>query len=428
MSHSILILGSGGRESALAWKLSQDPSVKEIFVSPGNPGINQISNCRTITGDSLKIAQDKNIDLVIIGPEKPLVAGMADDLRASGFSVLGPSKAASMLERSKIESKQFMLDAGIPTAPAVWYDDYQSAMDGLNDWNFQNGIVIKSDALAGGKGVVLCDTLDEAKAVVYSFMKDPTVTVNTERIMFEETLTGVELSAFALCDGTTWRWLGVACDHKRVGDGDTGPNTGGMGTYTPVDIPNEYQRTQIENVFDLTIEGMNKLGTPYQGILFAGLMLSGSGVDSTVSVIEFNIRLGDPETQSLLPVISTPLFKPFLAAAEGRLDTLDVSIEQSGVAVHVVAAAKGYPSIDGTPIPKGDPILIENEMDGTHVFYAGVQTNDSGVLTTAGGRILGVTGVANSLSDAKSLAYAMMERIHFDGMHYRRDIASRDST
>ena len=271
MNHSILILGSGGRESALAWKLSQDPSVQKVWVSPGNPGINQLPDCETIVGDPLTIARKLSVDLVIVGPEKPLVAGVADDLRSIGFAVLGPSKVASMLERSKIESKQFMMDVGIPTATAVWYDDYQSAIEGLNNWDFDNGIVIKSDALAGGKGVVLCDTLAEAKEVVYSFMEDPTVTVKTQRIMFEQTLSGIELSAFALCDGYTWRWLGVACDHKRVGEGDTGPNTGGMGTYTPVDIPNQVQKTQIERIFDLVVEGMHERGMPYQGILFAGL-------------------------------------------------------------------------------------------------------------------------------------------------------------
>ena len=238
----------------------------------------QLTKCGCLQGEVVELAQQYAVDLVVVGPEKPLVNGLADELRALSIPVVGPSKSAAILEESKIASKQFMQMVGIPTARCTWHDGVESALQGLDDWTATDGVVIKSDALAGGKGVVLCDSVSEAKKVVHAFMEDPTVTVKTDRILFEEKLYGVELSAFALCDGLTWRWLGVACDHKRVGDNDTGPNTGGWEPLSRKTFLTDHQRSEIERIFDLVVQGMADRGTPYQGILFAGLMINPSGV------------------------------------------------------------------------------------------------------------------------------------------------------
>ena len=426
-SHKVLIVGSGGREFSLAERFGADSSVSEVFVVPGNPAMQQLSQCTCLQGEVVELAQQYAVDLVVVGPEKPLVNGLADELRAIGIPVVGPSKSAAILEESKIASKQFMQAVGIPTARCTWHDGVESALQGLDDWSTTDGVVIKSDALAGGKGVVLCDSVSEAKKVVHAFMEDPTVTVKTDRILFEEKLYGVELSAFALCDGLTWRWLGVACDHKRVGDNDTGPNTGGMGTFIPEDFVTEHQRSEIERIFDLVVQGMADRGTPYQGILFAGLMINPSGVrpdsDDQVSVVEFNIRLGDPETQVLLPTLEGSIFDVFQAAALGTLDQCKAELQQSNYAVHVVAAAKGYPSIDGTPIPKGDTISVGDLPANTSVVCAGVSVRDKS-LVTSGGRVLGVTGVGTTLAEARTLAYEAIAQVQFEGMHHRTDIAS----
>ncbi len=426
-SHKVLIVGSGGREFALAERFGADTSVSQVFVVPGNPAMQQLSKCVCLQGRAVELARQHDVDLVIVGPEKPLVNGLADELRALSIPVVGPSKSAAILEESKIASKQFMQAVGIPTARCSWHDGVESAMKRLDDWSVTDGVVIKSDALAGGKGVVLCDSVIEAKKIVHAFMEDPTVTVKTDRILFEEKLYGVELSAFALCDGHTWRWLGVACDHKRVGDNDTGPNTGGMGTFIPEDFLTDHQRSEIERIFDLVVKGMADRGTPYQGILFAGLMINPSGVrsdsDDQVSVVEFNIRLGDPETQVLLPTLEGCIFEVFHAAALGRLEQCNADLQQSKYAVHIVAAAKGYPSIDGTPIPKGDAISIGELPDNTSVVCAGVSVLDES-LVTSGGRVLGVTGIGPTLGEARTLAYEAIAQVQFEGMHHRTDIAS----
>ena len=426
-TRSVLIVGSGGREFALAHKFADDPSISTILVVPGNPGMSTIPRCRMLKGDVATIAQDYAVDLVVIGPEKPLVQGLADELRSLNIPVVGPSRKAAALEESKIFSKQFMQSMGIPTARSWSYDGLEEALDGLDTWSAADGVVIKSDALAGGKGVVLCDSITEAKSVVHAFMADPTVTVQTDRILFEEKLYGVELSAFALCDGQSWKWLGIACDHKRVHEDDEGPNTGGMGTFTPELFLSEHQRTEIERIFDLVVQGMAQRGTPYQGILFAGLMINPNGVrpdsNEEVSVVEFNIRLGDPETQVLLPTLQGNIFDVFHATATGSLRGCDDIVNGAQYAVHVVAAAAGYPSIDGTIIPKGDTIRVGELPEHTTLVCAGVSIQD-GQLVTNGGRVLGVTGVGKNLEEARMSAYAGLAQVQFNGMHYRRDIAN----
>lgn len=427
MSRTVLIVGSGGREFALAQKFSEDSTVGQIIVVPGNPAMDTIPKCSVCIGDVVDLAVRNAVDLVVIGPEKPLVNGLADDLRSVDIPVVGPSKAAAVLEKSKIASKQFMQTMGIPTARAVWYDSPEDAMSGLDRWTTVDGVVVKTDSLAGGKGVVLCDSAEDAKYVVHDFMVNPAISVQTGRILFEEKLYGVEISAFALCDGRTWRWLGVACDHKRIGEGETGPNTGGMGAFIPNDFLTDHQKNEIEAIFDAVVQGMSERGTAYQGILFAGLIVNPHGVrpdmDDQVAVLEFNIRLGDPETQVLLPTLDCSTFDLFHAAATGKLDEYEGSLFRSTYAVHVVAAASGYPSLDGEPILKGASITVTDISLETSVIYAGVSIRD-GRWISNGGRVLGVTGVGCSLEEARRRAYNVMQCVHFTGMQVRSDIAN----
>jgi len=429
--HSVLIVGSGGREYAMAQRFSADKMVSMVVVVPGNPKMNMLGKCTTLSGDVVEIALQHSIDLVIVGPEKPLVEGLADRLRAKQIPVVGPSQKASMLECSKIFSKQFMLKMGIPTAQSEWFDDVDAAMVGLQNWKSTDGVVVKSDTLAGGKGVVVCDTLEEASTIVHAFMKDADISVQTDRILFEERLYGIEVSAFILCDGKRWRWLGLACDHKPIGDGDVGPNTGGMGAFTPEGFLSDMQRREMEDIFDRVIDGMVDRGTPYQGVLFAGFMVNHNGVrpgsNTQVSVLEFNIRLGDPETQVLLPTLKGDLFEVFLSSANGTFDACSVSIDSTGYAVNVVAVAKGYPSIDGTIVSKGDVITTIADTERRQVVFGGVAEQD-GVLVTNGGRVLGVTGFGDTLESARRSAYEGMEQIQFAGMRYRTDIANAGRT
>ena len=426
MTHSVLIVGSGGREYAMAQRFSADATVSRVFIVPGNPPMNHLKKCTTLSGDVVEMALRYSIDLVVVGPEKPLVEGLADRLRVERISVVGPSKNAAMLEYSKIFSKQFMMEMGIPTARAEWFENVEAALVGLDRWSETDGVVVKSDSLAGGKGVVVCDTITEASTTIQAFMTDSTIRVQTDRILLEEKLYGVEVSAFVLCDGVEWRWLGIACDHKPFGDGDVGPNTGGMGAFIPNDFLSDFQWKEIEDIFNRVVRGMSERGTPYQGVLFAGLMVNTNGVrpnvETQVSVLEFNIRLGDPEAQVLLPTLKGSLFDVFLAAAQGALDTCTTSIEAGGYAVNVVAVAEGYPSIDGTVVSKGDVITTIADTETRHLVFGGVAEQD-GVLVTNGGRVLGVTGFGDTLEEARAFAYQGMKRIHFDGMQYRKDIA-----
>ena len=417
--HNILLVGAGGREDALVWKLSQSRDVSNIYVLPGNDAMSRHPKTQCISGSTssesiLSAAQKYRPDLVMIGPEQPIVDGVSDQLKEHGFLVCAPSAQAAQLEGSKIYSKEFMRQFGIPTANSVSSDSYQEAMKALESWDFETGIVIKTDALAGGKGVVLCDTKLEAQDVVQQFMVDPNIKVKTQRILFEERLRGKEVSAFALLDGTQVCSLGYACDYKRAYDGDQGPNTGGMGTYTPEDWPTEKQKQKISDIFVRVARGMQERGHPYVGVLFAGLMIDGDDVQ----VIEFNIRFGDPETQVLMPTIDEDLFPLFLNAAKGTLDR--TTVRSKGCALHVVLASKGYPSIGAHPVLTGVPIQILDGYEGL-IFFAGV-TKEEGVLCSSGGRVMGVTGLGISKKEAQEKAYQGISAIHFDGMHHRSDI------
>lgn len=415
----ILLLGSGGREHALAWKMAQSPLVAHIQVLPGSDGIATLDKVTCAAGDALDVAKGFKPDLIVVGPEKPAADGVVDALEAQGFAVMGPSQAAAQLESSKIFSKNFMVAEGIPTAKAVTCDGYDAAIETLKGWGVEkDGIVIKADGLAAGKGVVVTFDRAEATQTLHDFMQDPTCTVNADRVLFEEVLKGREVSAFALCDGENFIPLGYACDYKRVNDGHLGPNTGGMGGYAPKGWPSDAARAFVnEKVFAPVLAGMKKRGTPFKGILFAGLMVDGDDV----RVIEFNVRFGDPEAQILMPLIDADIVPLFMAAAKGELASCTVPALNEKTAVHVVMVSEGYPDVAGKGMRLGQTIEISANNDNAQVFFAGVKKQD-GAWTNTGGRVLGVTALGATLEEARTKAYAEIDRIKFNGAHWRKDI------
>lgn len=417
----ILLLGSGGREHALAWKMSRSDLADKIYVLPGSDGIATLDKVECVSGDVLETARRLKPDLVVVGPEKPMADGVVDRLEAAGFAVLGPTQAAAQLETSKIFSKEFMVECGIPTAQSVSCDSYDDAVTTVRNWDISNGIVVKADGLAAGKGVVVTDDLDEAEAAVYDFMKNPACTVKTSRILFEERLSGREVSAFALCDGDTYIPLGYACDYKRVNDGNLGPNTGGMGGYAPKGWPSDAAKAFInEKIFAAVVNGMKKRGTPFKGILFAGLMVDGNDV----KVIEFNVRFGDPEAQILMPLFEGDIVPLFLAAATGNLAAHSAPRLAEKTAVHVVMVSQGYPDVQGEGMKLGQRIdMPDSTNDNALLFIAGAK-KEGGEWKNAGGRVLGVTALGATLDEARAKAYAEIEKIKFNGAHWRRDIGT----
>jgi phosphoribosylamine--glycine ligase len=393
----VLVVGSGGREHALAWKLSRSPGLEELHAAPGNPGIAALGRCHPVRAEDgeglLDLAGALDADLVVIGPEAPLVAGVADELRHLGVAVFGPSAAAARIEGSKSFAKDVMRSAGVPTAAPLSVA--------------RPPCVIKADGLAAGKGVFVCRTqseLDTALRAARAF---------GDSIVIEELLEGEELSVFAVCDGTRAVALPAAQDFKRVGDGDEGPNTGGMGSYSPAGGDVE---SLVASIHQPVVDELTARGTPFTGLLFAGVMLTDDGP----SVLEFNCRFGDPETQSLLPRLETDLLELLAAAAGGDLSSVAVSVEDNA-AVTVVVAAGAYPEAGdvGTPI-EGIPAA---DAAGALVFHAGTARKGDRIVTN-GGRILNVTAVADTVSEARDGAYAACELISFPGMRYRRDIAA----
>ena len=392
-------------------------------------GIEIIADRKAEPQTILELAQQLKPDLVVIGPEAALAKGVTDLLEASGFAVYGPSQAAAELETSKIFSKQVMAENNVPTAKSRSYEGYESAMQDLDNWDFERGVVLKSDALAEGKGVVVTHDRAEAEAVLYDFMVNPDVSIKTDRILIEEKLIGKEASAFALCDGDDYFFLGVACDYKRVGNGDEGPNTGGMGGYSPKTWPGpaveEKVRTQV---VEPMLKGMKARGTPFKGTLFVGFMVD----QEDISVIEFNVRFGDPETQILMPMVQGSFYDLLYACATGKLAELRPEVSLSDLySVHVVLASGGYPSIDAAPLDTGNNIDISGEFDDNcHLFYAGVKVegkaeskDNQGQLVNSGGRVLGLTALGESLAEARAKAYANFGKITLQGAHWRTDIA-----
>jgi len=403
----VLLIGSGGREHALAKALRQDPELEELHAAPGNPGIAEYATLHDVDLESnnllVKLAQDLQVDLVVVGPEKPLVNGVADALRKIGIATFGPSAMAAKLEGSKDFAKQVMHDAGVPTARSFTCTtkaEIESALD-----TFGAPYVVKHDGLAAGKGVVVTD--DRQLALDHAYL--------SPRVVIEEFLDGPEVSLFGISDGTTILAMQPAQDFKRVGDGDAGPNTGGMGAYSPLPwAPSDIVEQTLLQVLRPTIAEMKARDTPFVGLLYAGLALTSRGL----RVIEFNARFGDPETQVLLPRLKTPLASLLYRAATENLAT-DGPLEWSDdAAVTVVLAAEDYPAA-----PKiGDPITGIQSIEGADVYQAGTKIQD-GTLHSAGGRVLSVTGLGATLTEARVKAYEAIAKISLRGAHYRRDIA-----
>ena len=418
----VLVIGNGGREHALAWKIGQSPQVTQIWVAPGNGGTANLPKCEnvSIAASDLAALRDfalqQQVDLTVVGPEAPLVEGAADLLREAGLAVFGPSRAAAQIEGSKAFSKAFMQRHAIPTAQAATFDDFDEAtryLRGLDD-----APVIKASGLAAGKGVILPNTRTEAAAVLQTMLLEGQFGEAGKTVLIEEKLEGPELSVLAFCDGKTARLMPVAQDHKRLMDRDLGPNTGGMGAFAPTPLATPDLMAEVETtIVQPTLAGMAAEGTPYVGVLYAGLMLTDQGP----KVLEFNCRFGDPETQVLLPLLESDLMDVMVACVEGRLDEIEPSWRDEA-AVTVVMAARGYPGEyeAGVPITHVD----EAEAAGCLVFHAGTKWKDDRLLT-AGGRVLAVTGVGSDLPSAVRQAYAGVEVIHFNGAQYRKDIGRK---
>jgi len=406
-----LVIGTGGREHALALALSRDPSVTEIHAAPGNPGMAAVATLHDVDpldGAAVAaLARDLGVDLVVVGPEAPLVAGVADAVREAGIDCFGPSGEAAMLEGSKAFAKDVMAAAEVPTAMARVCETDDEVAEALDA--FGAPYVVKEDGLAAGKGVVVTD--DREVAVQHAKA--------CARVVVEEYLDGPEVSLFAITDGETVYPLQPAQDFKRVHDGDAGPNTGGMGAYTPLPwAPDGLVQDITDRVLVPTVREMARRGTPFTGLLYAGLALTRRGL----RVVEFNARFGDPETQPLLQVLESPLGVLLQAAAQGRLDEVDPPRWKDAAAVAVVVAAADYPG----PPRQGDVVTgIEDAeaLEGVAVLQAGTATTDAG-LVTAGGRVLAVTGTGPTVADARARAYEGVARIHIDGAHHRTDIAA----
>ena len=419
----ILLIGGGGREHALAWKLVQSPNVEKLYAAPGNPGMALLQKCECINlnVDDLEgvadYAEEKSIDLTVVGPEAPLVAGLADVFKRRGLPVFGPSKAAAQLEGSKAFSKELMAKYNIPTAFFKICEDIEAAKAYVEEKGAP--IVVKADGLAAGKGVVVAMTKQEALDAIDDMMGDHKFGAAGARVVLEEYMEGEEASLLAFTDGKTVVPMIAAQDHKRVFDGDEGPNTGGMGTYAPAPVMTDILRLKAtELVLKPVVAAMAKEGTPYQGCLYAGLMIKGD----SVKVVEFNCRFGDPETQVVLPLLDGDLAEIMLACATGTLDKVEVAWHDKA-AVCVVMASGGYPE----SYEKGKEITglaaAEEDKDVV-VFHAGTKEAD-GKIVTSGGRVLGVTAVDASIKAARDRAYAAVEKIAFKKNFYRKDIAWR---
>ncbi len=413
----VLIVGSGGREHALAWKVAQSKKVKRVYGAPGNPGIAQIGECVDIKPTDIEkladFAEREGIDLTIVGPEAPLVAGITDEFEKRGLKVFGPSKAAAQLEGSKAFAKEMMKKYGVPTADFKVFDDPEKAKEYIRKVGVP--IVVKADGLAAGKGVVVAQTIEEAIEAVEKIMVEKVFGEAGNRVVVEECLKGEEASYLVITDGKQFVPLATAQDHKAVFDGDKGPNTGGMGAYSPAPVLSKEMEKEVqEKVIKPILEGMAKEGMPFKGILYAGLMITKEGP----KVLEFNVRFGDPEAQAILRRLEDDLVDVALSAVEGRLgEELHWKPETS---ICVVLASKGYPG----KYEKGKVITGIEEAEKVPtvvVFHAGTAVKD-GKLVTNGGRVLNVTALGKDIVEARERVYEAVKRIHFDGIHYRTDI------
>jgi phosphoribosylamine---glycine ligase len=419
----VLAVGGGGREHALAWALARSPSVDEVVAAPGNPGIAEVARCEPVAADDLlgqvALAEEEGPDLVVVGPEAPLVAGLVDALSERGIAAFGPPAAGARIEGSKAWAKDLCLRFGIPTGRAEVTDDVARAIMLLD--LFEPPYVVKADGLASGKGVTVAATREEAVAAIEACLVDRTFGEAGARVVLEEHLVGREVSVLALTDGRTVVPLEPAQDFKRAGDGDTGPNTGGMGASSPVPFVDEALGRRIEDeILRPTVQALGAEGIRYRGVLYAGLMLTPEGP----KVLEFNARFGDPEAQAVLPRLDADLGEALLACAEGRLDEAKVGWTPEAC-VTVILASPGYPGDPQT----GQPIhgLEEaGKVAKTIIFHAGSAVRD-GTVVTAGGRVLAVSALGEDLAEARARAYRAVSSISFPGMHHRTDIAQEAS-
>ncbi len=414
----ILVIGSGGREHAIAWKLLQSPKVTQVLCVPGNGGTAKLDRCQNLSfriddfAGITRLIETNGVRMVVVGPEMPLAKGIVDHLQEKRIPVFGPVQAGARIESSKSWAKEMMLKAGVPTAKSETFKNSAAAKEYVRSQGAP--IVVKADGLASGKGVVVAETVLEAEAAI-----DQLFAQGFNLLVIEEFLTGEELSVLAITDGITITPLLPAQDHKRIGDGDTGSNTGGMGAYAPAPIgtPKLMARVQKE-VLEPMIKAFQAEGIDYQGILYAGLMVY---PDGDFDVLEFNCRFGDPETQAILPLLETPLVDLFAACIERKLANMMPLAWYPAVATCVVVSAQGYPG----SYSKGQPITsVAAPVNNAIIFQAGTQFSQ-GQLVTDGGRVLGVTAFARSFAESISLAYQAIDTVHFDGMYFRRDIGQR---
>lgn len=414
----ILVVGGGGREHAICWALKKSPKVRDLYCAPGNGGIAGVAECVPIQvnqfAEIAEFAVDHAIDLVVIGPDDPLSEGIVDFLEAKQLTVFGPRQNAAIIESSKVFSKELFKKYHIPTAAYESFDNYEAALAYLHSQ--QIPIVIKADGLAAGKGVIIPHSLEEAEKALHDIMVAKIFGESGDQVVIEEFMTGQEMSILSFVDGNVVRPMVAAQDHKTVFDNDKGPNTGGMGTYSPLPhIDSSVIEEAIEKIIKPTAAAMVSEGRPFRGILFAGLMLTPQGPRT----IEFNARFGDPEAQVVLPRLKTDLLDIFLAAINGHLGQMDIQWSDEA-AVCVVIASEGYPG----PYPKGLQIEGLDEVQDALVFHAGTALKDNQIVTN-GGRVLGVTALGSDIADARAKAYAAVERITFPGKHSRTDIAKK---
>jgi phosphoribosylamine---glycine ligase len=417
----ILVIGSGGREHALVWKISQSKKVDKVYCAPGNAGISQLAECINIKADDIeglrKFAFDNKIDLTIVGPEAPLTEGIVDHFQKIRLKVFGPSKAAAKLEGSKIYAKEVMMRYEVPTATFKEFTNERDAIKYLQDSSFP--IVVKADGLAAGKGVVVAQDFEEAEEAVDRMLVKKEFGTASSKIIIEECLIGEEASILAFCDGKHFKVMQSAQDHKRIFDNDMGPNTGGMGAYSPAPVVTDKIIKEVEEkVFKRMVDGMQKEGAPFVGVLYAGIMVTKNGP----KVLEFNTRFGDPETQPILMRLKTDIIDIIEHILEGKLDKINIEWDKRA-SVCIVLASKGYPG----NYEKGQIISGLDDaakLKDAYVFHAGT-SNVNGKIVTSGGRVLGVTAMGDTIEQAITKAYSAVRMVKFDGMHYRSDIGKR---
>jgi phosphoribosylamine--glycine ligase len=417
----VFVIGSGGREHALAWKLSQSPKIDKLYCAPGNSGMAEIAECVDISADKLDELRDfvlkQQVDITVVGPDDCLAAGVVDVFQKAGLKIFGPTQKAARIESSKAYAKKLMIKYGIPTAKYAEFDDHQKALEYLNTQKFP--LVIKADGLALGKGVVICQTSEEAQSALKAMMVDASFGKAGNKVIIEEFLQGQEVSIHAFCDGRSAKLFPTAQDHKAAYDGDQGPNTGGMGTYAPVPWVNAEMIGNIQHkIVEPILKAMAEDGNPFTGCLYPGLIHTSDGF----KVLEFNARFGDPETQSYMRLLETDLLEVVEACIEGRLPDVEIKWE-NGAACCIVAASGGYPGgyQKGLAIKGLDEV---KEMPDVVIFQAGTKRTSDGIITS-GGRVLGVTAVGRDLRGSLDKGYGAMAKIYFNGMHYRKDIGRK---